>query len=205
MSQYPQDEFDLAAKERGPKGVHRRTQSTLKRLLPFLLVILLGVLLAWGIVAFLNRDHETGDVDPSPTVTEQPTDVATDEPSEPETTDEATDDGDAEPSQEPDDSEGPDDSAATLNRDTAIAVLNGGGAQGLAGRVAETVEGDGFTNVTAGNYRSALPNVSYVYYQSDDLKETAQHIADLLGIQPVEQLGAASSSIVVVLRSDFSE
>lgn len=197
MSQYPQDEFDLAAKERGPKGVHRRTQSTLKRILPFLIVILLGLLLAWGIVAFLNRDNDTGSVDPSPTVTEQPTDAATDEPSEPEATDEPTDDGDGEPAEEPDD--------ASINRDAAVSVLNGGGSQGLAARVADTVTGDNFTNVTAGNYRSALPNVSYVYYQSEDLKETAEHIAELLGIQPVEQLGAASAPIVVVLRADYSE
>ncbi|NCD21141.1 MAG: LytR family transcriptional regulator, partial [Actinobacteria bacterium] len=36
MSRYPEDEFDIAARNRGPKGVHRQAESTFRRLLPFL-------------------------------------------------------------------------------------------------------------------------------------------------------------------------
>lgn len=211
MSQYPKDEFDLAAEERGPKGVHRRTQSGFKRFLPYILVILLGVLLALVIVSILNRDNDgSGPVDP-PTSTEQSTDQATDAPTDPDAGDpDGTDDpdgeatgGEGDPTDE--ESDEPTDEAVEPDLTASVSVLNGAGVQGLAGRVSEIVADDGFVEVEAGNYQSALPDVSYVYYQNADLADTAQYIADLLGIEPVEELGSASNEIVVVLRADFNE
>src|SRR5659263_756232 len=64
MTEYPEDEFDVAAKQRGPKGVHRQAEATLRRLAPYLIVLVVAPLLAWGIISLLNEDR----VDP-PVVT----------------------------------------------------------------------------------------------------------------------------------------
>lgn len=83
-------------------------------------------------------------------------------------------------------------------------MLNGAGVSGLAGRTQERLAGVGWTAVEAGNYQSAQPEVSTVYYANADLADEAQAIADELGITPVSELGDIAS-ITVVLRSDFSE
>lgn len=211
MSQYPKDEFDRAAEERGPKGVHRRPESTLARFLPYIAVLILGPLLAWGVVSFLNRDSDDGAPPETPIATEAPEETdAPDDDSESPDGDEGDEgengaeepdgeaDGDAtEPAEEPTDD------ALDVRYDSAVSVLNGTQLSGLAGTVADQVTGDGFTDVFSGNYQSALPDVSYVYYQTDELADTAQHIADLLGISSTEVLATASNEIVVVLRADF--
>ncbi len=192
MSQYPKDEFDLAAQERGPKGAHRRVESSAARFLPFVLVLILGPLLAWGIVSLLSRDGDGG-------VAEAPTPTATSEQTDPADGGEPTPEATEQPTTEPTEAPVPE----NVNLDAGISVLNGGPIEGLALTVSETLTNANFTDVYAGNYLSSLPTVSYVYFQREDLRETAQHIADLLGIEPIDILAGASNEVVVVIRGDF--
>ena len=53
MPSYPQDEFDAAAIERGPVGVHRKRKSVVMAIVaPFLIFIGAGAL-AYGVVVYL--------------------------------------------------------------------------------------------------------------------------------------------------------
>lgn len=208
MSQYPEDEFDLAAKDRGPKGVHRPAEKLSRKLLPWIVVILAAPLLAWGAIELIGggSDSETSPTAAS-TSAEQGTDASsasdapTTESAEPTTES-------AEPtteSAEPTTAEETTEPEPAVEYATPISVLNGAGVSGLAGRVSETLTAAGFTAVTAGNYQSAQPTTSAVFYRTVELADTAQAVADELGITAVSQLDSASADIVVVLRSDFSE
>ena len=208
MSQYPEDEFDLAAKDRGPKGVHRPAEKLSRKLLPWIVVILAAPLLAWGAIELIGggSDSETSPTAAS-TSAEQGTDASsasdapTTESAEPTTES-------AEPtteSAEPTTAEETTEPEPAVEYATPISVLNGAGVSGLAGRVSETLTAAGFTAVTAGNYQSAQPTTSAVFYRTGELADTAQAVADELGITAVSQLDSASADIVVVLRSDFSE
>ncbi len=196
MSQYPKDEFDFAAEERGPKGAHRRVDSGPSRFLPFVLVLILGPLLAWGIVSVLSRDGDEGAVvSPSPTETSQASDPTDDGTATSTPPIGETDASAAEPTE--------DSVPENVIFDAGVSVLNGSSVQGLALTVAETLTNANFTDVYAGNYLSSQPTVSYVYFQREDLRASAQHIADLLGIEPIDVLPEASNEIVVVIRGDF--
>ena len=215
MSQYPEDEFDLAAKDRGPKGVHRPAEKLSRKLLPWIVVILAAPLLAWGAIELIGggSDSETSPTAAS-TSAEQGTDASsasdapTTESAEPTTESAEPTTESAEPtteSAEPTTAEETTEPEPAVEYATPISVLNGAGVSGLAGRVSETLTAAGFTAVTAGNYQSAQPTTSAVFYRTGELADTAQAVADELGITAVSQLDSASADIVVVLRSDFSE
>lgn len=208
MSQYPEDEFDLAAKNRGPKGVHRPAESRFRRILPFLIVIVAAPLVAWGVMTLITNNDDTAptanETTQSPQETEEPTEDPTgdegadpeEEPTEPPSDEDAVE---TDEPQEPEETEEPE---AEVDFAAGVSVLNGSGITGLAGRAAEQLTG--FTDVFVGNYQSPQPTVSTVFYQTEELRATAEHIADILGIANVTDLASASNEIVVTLRSDFA-
>ncbi|MDX5318727.1 MAG: LytR C-terminal domain-containing protein [Actinomycetes bacterium] len=203
MSRYPEDEFDIAARNRGPKGVHRQAESTFRRLLPFLVVIVAAPLLAWGVLSLLNEDGDGGAPVASPAAsptTPSPTDGSTGEPT---TTPTATATASAEPTPSPEPSPTPTESAVQF--DAPVAVLNGAGVAGIAGRTADRLTAAGFTAVTPGNYASAQPTATTIFYNNAELAETAQAIGAELGIDLLVELASATDSVVVVLRGDFQE
>ena len=200
MSRYPEDEFDIAARNRGPKGVHRQAESAFRRLLPFLIVIVAAPLLAWGILSLLNEDGDGGPVaspsEPATTASATASAPATASPT-PEATATAT------PTPEP--SPTPTEAAEQVALDAPVAVLNGAGIAGIAGRTADRLTEAGFTAVTAGNYASAQPTNTTIYYNNAELAPTAQAIGVELGIDLMVELASATDSLVVVLRGDFQE
>jgi len=200
MSRYPEDEFDIAARDRGPKGVHRQAESAFRRLLPFLIVIVAAPLLAWGILSLLNEDGDGGPVAstsaPATTASATASAPATASPT-PEATATAT------PTPEP--SPTPTEAAEQVALDAPVAVLNGAGIAGIAGRTADRLTEAGFTAVTAGNYASAQPTNTTIYYNNAELAPTAQAIGVELGIDLMVELASATDSLVVVLRGDFQE
>ena len=64
-------------------------------------------------------------------------------------------------------------------------MFNAAGISGLAASTVTDLEGAGFTTVTAANYVGTKPDVSTVYYASDDLKATADLVAQTIGIDTV--------------------
>lgn len=214
-TQYPEDEFDVAGRERAPEGVHRRPRSPLATWLPFLLVLVLVPLLAWGAVSLLSREPApeaagTPTATQEPTATAAPTDgattpdgataaptgEATDEPTgEEPTEEEPTDEETAEP--EP---------AADVSLGASISVLNGAGVGGLAATAAEQLTADGFTNVIAADYTAGSPDVTTLYYRNAELAPTAQRIGDVLGIGNLVELASATENveIAIVLREDYA-
>ena len=194
---FPEDEFDELGKDRTPQGVHRAPRPWWRVWGPLIAVVILAPILAIGLVKIATQDRtstpeasqstsqeaeETGDG--TETATEAPTTEApvTEEP----------------PAEEPTPE------APPIDQSVTVSVLNGAGRQGLAGRVAETLTTAGWTSVEPGNYTSAQPQTSAVYYASADLAPAAQAVAETLGIATVQELGEVTS-ITVVLRSDFAE
>lgn len=73
---------------------------------------------------------------------------------------------------------------------------------GAAASNAQTLENNGYTNVTATNpadYNS-LPSATTVWYRTDADLATAQDVAAKLGVSQVVQAGNISSDVAVVLR-----
>lgn len=191
---YPADEFDAVAPD-VPVGVHRAPRTAWSRWWPYLVVLLVVPVLAYGAVTFLLRSGELpvgGGVDPGPEV-EQPA------PEEP-----AGEDGAAPPeaSEAPPETEEP---APEPVLSTSVQVLNGARVSGLAGRVAEELEGAGFTDVTPDNATGALPSQSTVYVATEELRPTAELVASTTGVTAIEVDPArANGGIVVLLVSDPS-
>ena len=200
MSRYPEDEFDIAARDRGPKGVHRQAESAFRRLLPFLIVIVAAPLLAWGILSLLNEDGDGGPV-ASPSAPATTASATASAPATASPTPEAT--ATATPTPEP--SPTPTEAAEQVALDAPVAVLNGAGIAGIAGRTADRLTEAGFTAVTPGNFASAQPTNTTIYYNNAELAPTAQAIGVELGIDLMVELASATDSLVVVLRGDFQE
>ncbi|GAA4414680.1 LytR C-terminal domain-containing protein [Georgenia halophila] len=194
--EYPEDEFDVAGRERSPQGVHRGARPLWRALLPVLAVIVLAPLLAWGAIELLGRAEE--EPPPSAETTEQTTGGE-------ETTAEPTGEETTTPEQKTTE-ETPEDetTAANIDYDTTITVLNGAGVAGLAGETAQQLNAEGFTDTVAEDYGFAQPAVTTLYYENPELQATAEEVASILGISNVVESAEATVSIAVVLRSDFA-
>lgn len=211
--EFPPDEFDLVDSAR-PRSPHRAPKSLARRLLPFILAIILGPILAYVIVTAVTTGELPGWGTPSASSqatgspdTVTPSDVLDDEDAEGEASEEPTTDEEStedEPSAE--DSTEEDEPAADPDLGTRVIVLNSTQTAGLAGRARDSLVTAGWTNVVTGNYSGTLPE-STVFYAEDDpvLQASAEAVAAELGIEAVElDAEQASDPITVVLEADFT-
>lgn len=195
MPSYPQDEFDSAATERAPVGVHRKRKSIVMAIVTPVLVFIGAGALAYGVVVYLwAQDGGTGLPPlgniPVPTVTQTtivgPTDsLSTVSPS---------------PTASP--SPTPTQTAEPVHLDAGVVVLNGAKIAGLAGTNADKLKAGGFTAVTAGNISKDLPAANTVRYSDPIYETTARQVATLLGITAVEQGVTPEGNISVILVTD---
>lgn len=206
---FPPDEFDVVDPT-APRSPHRAPKTLAQRLLPFLVAIVLGPLLAYGIVTAVETGSlpgsrgTTGTQGPAETVT--PT-------ADPNMGDEDDTSAPPEAADEPSDTEteapeGTEEPAPPADPDlgTRVMVLNATTASGLAGRARGTLEDAGWTSVATGNYSDSIA-ASVVFYTADDdvLEASARAVAEELGIADVElDPDAGSEAITVVLASDFT-
>lgn len=102
------------------------------------------------------------------------------------------------------------DSSAETSAETdysgTVEVLNGAGVEGLAGRVAATLDNQGFdtTAATADSYDYSKTRIIYV---GDANKAKAQAVADTLGLSNLaadDGTYAGSADVVVILGSDMA-
>ncbi|WP_199422793.1 LytR C-terminal domain-containing protein [Actinotalea solisilvae] len=194
---YPADEFDAADARGGPRGVHRAPRSSRSRWLPFLVVLVLFPLLAYGVVTWLSDWPGLGGAQETPSDT---SDGGEDEgTAEEPTTDPAATDPATEVPEQP---EAPPPPVADLA--APVAVYNSTSTSGLAGGAAGRLEDAGFTSVTPDDWEGDDPDASVVLYATAADVATAQLVASTLGIAAVQEDAAqAPEGVVVVLADDY--
>jgi hypothetical protein len=190
---YPEDEFDQAATQAGPRGVHRQPRRGVSRWWPFLAVLVLAPALAYGLVTYLSHSGSTSTIPGLSSLTDESTGTPSGTPSPTATaTPPATTASSATPT------------VPTLALGTKVQVLNGAGVGGIGAKAAAKLTAAGFTSVTASNYGGAALSVSTVFYAKPDQAVTAKAVGTALGITHVTESAAqASGAIVVVLKSDY--
>ncbi len=183
-----------------PVGAHRRPPSKWRPVLPFLIILLVVPLLAWGFSALLQRSNNNGDISAeqsapvveveespqsSPPVQSTPEEnLPTAEPEEPEAEPEEEEPAQIEP-----------------NYETSVAVLNASFVDGYAGQVAQTIIDGGFSNVVADNTSGWLTQTNTVFYSTPEEESTAQRVAELTGIADIslDPEATGGSGIIVLL------
>lgn len=200
--EYPPDEFDAAAQEERPRGVHRAPRSWWSRWGALVAVLVVFPVLAFGVVTWLSgweglqRDgtavEQTGaevPAEPSePTEPTAPTAGAEQPPAEETPTAEPT--PEAPPVPEPD-------------LAAPVVVLNATTTSGLAGGGAGRLEDAGFSAVSTGNWQEDDPSSSLVLYADPADEGTANEVAATLGITVVE-LSDAVDGVTAVLWTDYA-
>lgn len=196
VPEFPPDEFDQAADERGPIGVHRKRKRLLWAIAAPLIIFVAAGALAYGVVVYLWRAQGNEGIpplenEPRPTITAT---VATTPDALPSPT--------VAPS--PSASPSPTPTVEPVQFDASVSVLNGAGIAGLAGKNQAKLEKAGFTKAEAGNITGSKPSKNTVRYADADLKSTAEKVADVLGISTVDRGVVDDGDITVLLVSDPS-
>ena len=168
--------------------------------LPFVVVLLLAPVLAFGVVQVWSQEAgPNSDSTPTAGTDESAADGSGDGGEEPsgdagEETDSASESPEEEETTPEDD----------LDRDLGVWVLNGSATVGLAGEVAGQLEDGDWTNIDTADYSRELPTESAIFYTTAEMAEEAEAIGEELGISALyEDPDAASNGVVIVLRSDF--
>ncbi len=186
---YAPDEFDAAAAEGSPAGVHSLPRSGWSKTWPFLMVIVIFAGLAYG--GYLMLNHFRPGSDPTAETTKT-TSAPPTTPSDPVTT----------PSEEPTPNtptETPSTPAADVNFGASVRVLNASGVAGNAAKGAKVLTDAGYTSVVADNYTGDKLPGNTVYYASPELESTANDIAGRFGITTIELVPGLRAQVSVVL------
>lgn len=219
MTQYPRDEFDKVPESAARQGVHR------ERLVPprssgLALKIVAGILvLAVGLAAYFlfprlgigragSVTPETGTSAPMPSITaeDEATETPNDESSPTPTPSAAPSTpglpgADTEASAEPT----PDETepAGAVDRTQPVAVLNATTVSGLASTAAGRLQADGWNVTQIGNWSGQQLQGSIVLYNTEEQRDTAEALAEALGISAVQGNAGFSGDITVVVGPDF--
>ena len=202
---YPEDEFDEAGKTT-TAGLHRQRPSQWRTVLPFLIVLIIVPLLAWGAAtAFTSHRSTSAQNQPEQTVVHT---VEVDPTGAPIESQGQTQDADANatPTQQATQEASPTPTAEAIAHDATIQVLNGTGRTGLAGSVVETLQEKDYTALTAANADGWLTEVTTIYYRQG-MDATAEDLAKILGIDMRQENSDAvgDADVVIVLKGDFQE
>ena len=190
---FPADEFDAPADPAAPRGVHRAPRSAWSRWWPFLLVIVLVPVIAWGAVTLMANHGGLPNL-----AMPGSTEAASDSPSASSSAPAAASTGSSAAASSPAAST-PASSGATVDKTVPVKVLNASGVAGAAAKAAAKLTSAGFTSVTAGNATTSTKQ-SVVYYATAAQQPTAALAASTLGITTVTQSAAqAGTGIAVVL------
>jgi hypothetical protein len=197
VSDFPPDEFDEAAEERGPMGVHRKRKSFVWTFVtPLLIFVMVGGLLAYGVVIYLWRAQGNEGIPPLdnvPRATITATLAATPDVI-------ASPSVSATPSPTP--SPSPTPTVEPVQFGASVSVLNGAGIAGLAATNQGALESAGFTAATAGNISGTKPSANTVRYADMAFESTAAKVAEVLGISTIERGVVDDANIVVLLVTD---
>ncbi|MBU4213082.1 MAG: LytR C-terminal domain-containing protein [Actinobacteria bacterium] len=200
---YPDDEFDTPADPDGPRGIHRAPRSAWSRWWPFLVVIVVVPLIAFGGVWFAARNGYVSDIPGLGGASSSARAGADDEASaDAGAPDDGTSDAPSESAAAPQAPAAPAPSQpAGPVLSTKVNVVNAAGVSGLAATAATKLQAAGFTAVTTGNGSKGGATSSTVFYASEGLATTAQQVATTLGLTTVtlsaDKAGGAISVVLV--------
>ena len=216
--QFPPDEFDAPAQPGQSVGIHRMRRSTWSRLWPYLVVVLVCGLLAYGAVTwFASRTPHTTEPpvagSPSATSSAPSKTPAKDSPKpgkdSPKPSKDATTPADEETTPDEDATTPEDEPTATepataeLNRAVQIRVLNATRTQGLAASGVNKLRATGWNSAVAANYTGGAINTTAVWYKGEQFAAEAAQIAADLGVGSPTLVPELSGSISVILAADF--
>lgn len=197
-SQYPRDEFDLAGEDM-PVGMHRPVPSRWKAVMPFLAILVIVPLLAWGASSYLtHRDASNNNTNPTPA---QSANQAQSADSQPMSTDQNQ--SAEEPQPQPSPAEQPQSTPPEpiVDHNVKISVLNGTNQAGLAAARVSDLANAGFLGATAANANGWASEITVIYYEDPNLEATAKAIGQTLGIDNVRTTtGLGDPDVVVLLR-----
>lgn len=221
MASYPRDEFDDAARHRDIVGAHRAKPSLMRRLAPFLAVLVLAPLLAWVTFTFGLRGQVPQAADAIKALREDGTAQEANQKEGDAPAKDAAADGVRRStrgsSEDEDDARaGGADTRGTadptaIDRTVSVTVLDGS-EDGNGEDVARTLRSSGYRQVNESTYSAADPAETTVYVRSADYSDTASDVARLVSaqigaptrparVEVVQSAEAASSApIVVVVR-----
>ena len=191
--EYPQDEFD-ELKGGVAVGAHRRVTRGWVRAAALVATVAVSTAAAYlGVWVLFNRadipilrDVWGGNEAPSESafVTITPTETASESPSP--TT-----------SVSPSPSE-----TVEIRFGTSVRISNDANIDGLASKISDVVEADGFTNVSVANWSGVSPPGSTIRYENGESYDTAAYLGELLGIGSISEGGTDGVAIQVILRED---
>lgn len=210
-NQYPEDEFDFQGKNL-PVGSHRKPLPKWRTFMPFIIVLLLAPLCAWGVVFVMDKANQTSTTSTETTTQTTSEDAAKKKAEEEAAAAKAKAEEEAKKKAEEEakakaEEEAKKQAEASIDYGVKVKVFNGTVTTGLAARVAEKVRAQEFTNVSAGNNPGINANASTVYYANETSKAAAEKIAQALGIGNVVQDSAApgGEGIAVLIMQDYRE
>ncbi|KIS28508.1 hypothetical protein TV39_03555 [Arthrobacter sp. SPG23] len=215
MTKYARDEFDRVPEASSRQGVHRvASEASRRRLGPILAV---GVAaLAIGLVAFLflpklgfapagsplmAAGSALGSPSASPSV-EVPQGTAS-PGAEPGAEASVAPAASETPAADSPSATVPSAEAQAIDKTQAVAVYNGTTTAGLAGRVSNTVAGDGWTLGPVGNWGGMPQQSSVIYYSGPEQKANAEALGELLNITSLVDSAEFQLPVVVVLGPGF--
>lgn len=214
VEQYPRDEFDELADERGLRGSHRRRRHWSVVLAPLLAALVFAPLAGWGVVELMSQDGMTNPFiaettstsageSPTGTADEETSSDVTDDPDSPdgvETTEPAETSEPVETTEEPAIETLPPVDGVTYN--ASIDLMNGTGVAGGTDPTESTLLVAGYTAITSADFASTTPTYSAIYFSSPELYATAQHLAQTLNINFWAENAAMTggADILIVIR-----
>ncbi len=184
--------------------MHRPQPSRWKAVWPFLAILVIVPLLAWGASALLtSRQSATTDAQSTPTAAvEAQSAQSSSEEQSASSEAEAAQSEESEPEEaQSSEATAPEESEPIVDYNVKISVLNGTGTQGLAAEKVSELADAGFPGATAANAEGWVTQVPTVYYEDPALEASAQAVGEALGITNVQATtGLGDPDVVVILR-----
>lgn len=184
-----------------PVGMHRPQASRWKNVWPFLVILVIVPLLAWG-ASILLMNRQSGTVvstSQSAPAARSAQSAQSSQSARSEQT--AQSEQSARSLEEPEPAPEAAEPEGQVDFSASIAVLNGTGTAGLAAERAGVLNGAGFAQTSAANADGWTTAVSTVFYEDPAFAATAKEVAKALGIANVEQAsGIGGTNIAVVLK-----
>ena len=188
---YPADEFDVDDPGTGRRGAHRAKPNPLVAVVPLVLVTVAVVAVIVGTMTLLGGPGTAPSVAGSDIPASEPVEPPASETTAPPPSESATPTESATP--EP-----------TVDQSLPVTVLNGTGAQGLAGDTATKLTEAGFNVVTTDNFSGGEAPATTVFYAAEAQSATADAIVAELGVGVTELDPAQGEGLTVVLGADYS-
>jgi hypothetical protein len=210
MTRYARDEFDRVPETASRQGVHRVASGPARRRLWPILAVGIAAL-AIGLVSFLILPKlgflPAGSQASTSMESSKAAEAGAEPSAGPEGSPSAQPPASAEPSgtaeAEPGATPSATPSSAHVDKSQAIAVYNGAGIAGLAGRVSSIVQADGWTLGQVGNWGGTPQKTSVIYYAGPAQKAKAEALSGLLKIPTLVNSAEFQVPVVVVLGPGF--